>query len=240
MESITQGVNFYMQQYDQHTPQTCLRGPASPLLAAPPNFNVSAQQRILLQQQLLTNAEAAKQQGPAVIDRELKATGSDGPAAAAAATAAADAVGAADAAVAAAAVVLPPHGASEETAASELCGDSMVGASSPVAMPSRPQIEGPSHPQPGQLHEQQQQQQHGQQEAASTGNNLRSPSCPPLGISRSSIFSPPTPASPQDAVATEPAASWAPFEVLFLRHDGYLGAVGALVAPGPNTTPPPT
>lgn len=231
MESITQGVNFYMQQYDQHTPQTCLRGPASPLLAAPPNFNVSAQQRILLQQQLLISAEAAKRQALAAVDRESKETGR--------AVAAADAVAEAEVATEASGTgaVLPPQGTSDGAAAPDLCEGSMADASSPIALPSRPQVEGPEYPHKGQLHEQQQQQQRRQQTAV--GSPLRSPSCPPLGISSNCLFNPSSPASTQAGVAAEPAAPWAPFEVLFLRHDGYLGAVGALVAPGPNLTSSP-
>ncbi|OEH76174.1 putative pantothenate kinase [Cyclospora cayetanensis] len=219
MESITQGVNFYMQQYDQHTPQSCLRGPASPLLAAPPNFNVSAQQRILLEQQLLLQQPplhvraAAAERVPFQVDSDgLPSQHPQG---------LLDSTPAEDTAAAASALA---HAAYSVTAASGIHVASAVGDVSPMSMPVRPQAQRLSQAQ------QQLQQRPSEQLEQPTVSPLRSSPSPSTG-NNSSSFLGPLPVH-SEVAGGGTVACWAPFEVLFLRHDGYLGAVGALVAPG--------
>ncbi|CDJ37547.1 pantothenate kinase, putative [Eimeria tenella] len=219
MESITQGVNFYMQQYDQHTPQSCLRGPASPLLAAPPNFNVNAQQRILLQQQLLIQRQQQQsydmRANVNIVVEQLSGSGhTDGTFR--------PLVGRLDAEsapeVAVDATVLSPQRAATGVVSSGVCIAAPNEDVSPVSMPSRPHNN-------ALVHEQQNPIQSVHEQRASFSNNpLRSPSS-------TNLLGPP-PVQPPDGDSGAPVAAWAPFEVLFLRHDGYLGAVGALVAPG--------
>lgn len=205
MESITQGVNFYMQQYDQHTPQSGLRGPASPLLAAPPDFNVNAQQRVLLQQQLLIQQQQQQQhldfrtctvatrlsvQTDSVVIGQKEQAGP---------------LESTPALIAVAAATSSSH--SVAAATTELAAASAVGEVSPIAMPSRPQSQGLIA---AQQHLQRPQQQL-QQLQQPTSSPLPSPACPPANSSGSSLLGP-APVQPETVVAT-PAASWAPFEV---------------------------
>ncbi|KAL8273231.1 hypothetical protein Esti_002847 [Eimeria stiedai] len=222
MESITQGVNFYMQQYDHHTPESFRRGPASPLLAAPPDFNVNAQQQALLQQQLLLQQQQQKA-SPLVTaaPSSLMGESSDqgtlreqqegvlGPETTPNATLEA--------------VPLPSDAAEAASPSWSLSASATDGDMSPVCMPSGPQLR--SLTQELQKQQQKQQQHHpppapGGHPLSNSGNLL----CPPLAQSGNN--------------GAPPNACWAPFEVLFLRHDGYLGALGALVAPGHEAPPP--
>lgn len=216
MESITQGVNFYMQQYDQHTPQSCLRGPASPLLAAPPTFNVNAQQQALQQQQLFLQ----QQQQHVTLLRTTTAAGRVCAGAGAVLTTQRtqqEFVEAANPLAAAAAAVSPPRAAgstAEELVAAPPALARGASASKILTPQQQPQL------QPVPEHQQLPAQADSRSGVCTTSSSSVSNSLPGQ-------------AAPQpNAVAVAPAGSWAPFEVLFLRHDGYLGALGALVKPG--------
>lgn len=76
MESITKGVNFYRMQYDRHAAAS-LR-PSSPLLAAPPAFNVAAQQRLLqLQKQMRETQPTGAAALPPPLQELLRASETD-------------------------------------------------------------------------------------------------------------------------------------------------------------------